>query len=1305
MRSPQGSDILKYRDTDGNSLKIFKITEPVSERKGGQRKTEHWLPKREELYLKARTKMRILVWMLICTMLFQNVAYAGEWKQENTDWYYEQDGVRQKGWVSDETGRYLLDDNGKLQSGWHLDGQTWYFLNTAHDGYFGRALTGQWVWIDGYCYLFDTEGKMYANCTTPDGYEVNADGRWTVDGVVQYVEGKGILTAPLAAGNGAANPFSGGGSGGGGGGGGGGSHSGGSSGGSSSGSGNQDSITFPEYEGVEFDGSVTMQTLEFADDPEAGIVTVLDQTEVQNWKAGEIRILHDEESPWNDIAIRVTGVEETDSGAVVHYEQPLLEEVVDSIHISGVVESGGEFIPAEGVTVQPAARAMARSRESGTFNGIGGPIALTYSKNGIKVEGSFLLNRLFYDYQAETIDGEFQIERCTMEIDAEADLMFSALKETDFDPDKKRERIPLGEIKIPFGSIPGFLAGVSIGLEPSLVGGGTIGGHFDLKAGIILEEDGEWTPLFESDPSLNELELYGSARLMFVAGFPLSFLGLKLSDVGGKIGIGLDGEAKPIPGGLFQFCLDGKFHFLGSVYAELSKVLSAEWALFDIPDPPPSIHIEETGIVKECTRKGEINYSYKGTVIDAETGDPIDQARVELLWNGSIPEVLYTGADGRFGGLSLVSTDHKIRVTSNGYVPCEMDVMSQSGEISDLVIELTPDGKLKGGWSVTATDYYNNGIPVPKAKVDILQDGVLLLQYTTDENGFCKGKDLTEGTYTLRVSKEKYRIYETTFTVEREKENDLNVSMMLIGAGFWTVQITVKATNITIPNATITVSREGESEILDEATSDENGICKGNVCLPNGTYTLSVFADGYDDVEVPLEITDETEKNLQITMVKTQTMVSDGWEAYVTDAETGKPISQALVWLLAEDVMDSVYTKNNGYCVNQNPLDPGEYRVWVRADSYETYVDTVVIPESGTAECSWKLQPYRKSGIVCGVRGYTICSEDRSWYVPNAKVEFYSGGQLVKTVYSDTKGYFECELSEGEYSMRVSADGYVTKETSAVPTSLGDFVHEINLEIEKYPVTFNIKTGDGDIPDTMEVYFDMVEGKYWLDNHHFGSLEKEGDTFKAELWYGTYMLNMDSIYVGENMCESHTKEVTIDKTNESNAVFDVTLTVIPQETNALLLSLEIPEEPMATPSDLPETDLDKDDDDEKQDTVLNSEEPANPAEKPDGGAEPEDPEAAEKPETGELESDAGEDEEEPEPDSGKDPDAESDPDAGEPSGEEGDLDEVSEPEEPENQEPGQPSEPEKPTEPEEPVSEESSETEPEESEIEPTEET
>ena len=35
---------------------------------------------------------------------------------------------------------------------------------------------------------------MYSSCETPDGYTINQAGQWTVNGVVQYIAGKGIQT-------------------------------------------------------------------------------------------------------------------------------------------------------------------------------------------------------------------------------------------------------------------------------------------------------------------------------------------------------------------------------------------------------------------------------------------------------------------------------------------------------------------------------------------------------------------------------------------------------------------------------------------------------------------------------------------------------------------------------------------------------------------------------------------------------------------------------------------------------------------------------------------------------------------------------------------------------------------------------------------------------------------------------------------------------------------------------------------------------------------------------------------------------
>jgi len=44
-------------------------------------------------------------------------------------------------------------------------------------------------WIDGNCYYLDTQGQnegvLYRNTTTPDGYAVDLEGRWVVNGAVQ----------------------------------------------------------------------------------------------------------------------------------------------------------------------------------------------------------------------------------------------------------------------------------------------------------------------------------------------------------------------------------------------------------------------------------------------------------------------------------------------------------------------------------------------------------------------------------------------------------------------------------------------------------------------------------------------------------------------------------------------------------------------------------------------------------------------------------------------------------------------------------------------------------------------------------------------------------------------------------------------------------------------------------------------------------------------------------------------------------------------------------------------------------------
>ena len=71
-------------------------------------------------------------------------------------------------------------------AGWQKDNVGWWYQND--DGTYPKK---EWKWLDGNgdgiaeCYYFNPSGYCVMNAMTPDGYMVNADGAWVVNGVVQ----------------------------------------------------------------------------------------------------------------------------------------------------------------------------------------------------------------------------------------------------------------------------------------------------------------------------------------------------------------------------------------------------------------------------------------------------------------------------------------------------------------------------------------------------------------------------------------------------------------------------------------------------------------------------------------------------------------------------------------------------------------------------------------------------------------------------------------------------------------------------------------------------------------------------------------------------------------------------------------------------------------------------------------------------------------------------------------------------------------------------------------------------------------
>ena len=119
---------------------------------------------------------------------------GGQWIQDEKGWWYKRpDGSYPKNsWgyeaYNGKSYWYYFLDSGYMATGWVEVNGSKYYLFPNSDGWKGRMLTG-WQWIDGNCYYLDSqgqnEGALYRNTTTPDGYTVDAEGRWVVNGAVQ----------------------------------------------------------------------------------------------------------------------------------------------------------------------------------------------------------------------------------------------------------------------------------------------------------------------------------------------------------------------------------------------------------------------------------------------------------------------------------------------------------------------------------------------------------------------------------------------------------------------------------------------------------------------------------------------------------------------------------------------------------------------------------------------------------------------------------------------------------------------------------------------------------------------------------------------------------------------------------------------------------------------------------------------------------------------------------------------------------------------------------------------------------------
>ncbi len=75
-------------------------------------------------------------------------------------------------------------------NGWKQDDNGWWYSTNNYDSTWYNS---GWEWIESggieRCYYFGPDGYVLQSTVTPDGYTVDANGAWVIDGVVQTRDG------------------------------------------------------------------------------------------------------------------------------------------------------------------------------------------------------------------------------------------------------------------------------------------------------------------------------------------------------------------------------------------------------------------------------------------------------------------------------------------------------------------------------------------------------------------------------------------------------------------------------------------------------------------------------------------------------------------------------------------------------------------------------------------------------------------------------------------------------------------------------------------------------------------------------------------------------------------------------------------------------------------------------------------------------------------------------------------------------------------------------------------------------------
>ena len=561
----------------------------------------------------------------------------------------------------------------------------------------------------------------------------------------------------------------------------------------------------------------------------------------------------------------------------------------------------------------------------------------------------------------------------------------------------------------------------------------------------------------------------------------------------------------------------------------------------------------------ELIPRVEENSQLYGWVNNSETGDPIEEAQINLwIEEYNYGNSSWTNESGYYE-INLPASEFEVDFLADGYYDYwEGEIYIEEDEILEYSVELDTkplENSLFYGW-VNDSEF---GEPIEGLEVNFWDDREYDNASYTDENGFYEIY-VPKGEFYVSVSIEGYYSY-NDYEIYIEEDEKLEYSIILdplppensLIYGW----VNNSETDEPIVDAEVSLWF-GEYNYGNSTSTDDSGYYEINV--PECEVDIHVRVTGFfnhDEWEIYIEEDDVFEYTVFLNPLPPENSIFYGW---VNDSNSDEPIEGVLInfHFIDHNYWNSTYTDESGYYEINVP--EGEINFQVTMERYYDYSDDgIYIKEDERREYNVDLE-------------YRI--EDSKFYgwISSSKtgesiegVRIYCEENFWNNTRTDENGYYEIKVPEGEFRIYLLFEGFFLHIEDGVYIEKGEW-KEYSREIE--PIIEN-STFYGLIRDkkskeaieSAQVNFRIMDRQIYLygndtQTNEFGLYDinvPEGD-FEVYIWAeGYFAHNEEGIYIDED--EKKEYSIELESIPQENGILKGY--VKDSKTNELFVDVEI----------------------------------------------------------------------------------------------------------------------------------------------------